>query len=176
LPIFFDHCSFSDFDKLHHTTAVGPSSSPQNLRSPRPVDWKNGGADITASPSSLLALLIFCSVCSIDHVRDLYPLSCFSSVHLVCSWMTVISFCSWSNHRFRKKIQLLLVIVHPLCGSIHVVRPSVVLILVLPRRSSETSQCNDSARILTYPPFWYDGMSWSKNQLMLISACTSHPA
>ena len=35
-------------------------------------------------------------------------------------------------------------------GSMHVVRPSVVRILVLPRRSSQSS---DSARILTYPPF-----------------------
>ena len=37
-------------------------------------------------------------------------------------------------------------------GSIH----SVVLILVLPRRSSQSS---DSARILTYPSFECDGMS-----------------
>jgi len=50
----------------------------------------------------------------------------------------------------------------------HVVRPSIVLILVLPRRSSKSS---DSARILTYPPF---GIYLSKNQFMPISACTSH--
>ena len=80
--------------------------------------------------------------------------------------MTVISSCSRSNHRFRKKIQLLLAIVHPLCGSMHVVRPSVVRILVLPRRSSQSS---DSARILTYPPF---GISLSKTQFMPIYACT----
>jgi len=55
---------------------------------------------------------------------------------------------------------LLLAIVHPLCGSMHVVRPSVVLILVLPLRSSQSS---DSARILTYPPF---GISRSKNQFI----------
>jgi len=125
---------------------------------------------MTASPSSLLALLIFCSARSIDHVDDLYPASSFSSVRLVSSWMTVISSCSRSNHCFRKKNQLLLVIVHPLCGSMHVVRPSVVLILVLPRHSSEST---DSARIRTYPPFGRDGMSWSRNQFMLISACTS---
>jgi len=84
--------------------------------------------------------------------------------------MTVISSCSRSNHRFRKKFQLLLAIFHPLCGSIHVGRPSVVLILVLPRRSS---QSNDSVRILTYPPSGCDGMPWSRNQSMPISACTS---
>jgi len=109
-----------------------------------------------ASPSSLLALLIFCSARSIDLVGDLNPASFFSSVRLVSSWMTMISSCSRSNHRFRKKIKLLLTIVHPLCGSMHVVRPSVVLILALPRRSS---QSNNSARILTYPPSGCDGMS-----------------
>jgi len=65
-------------------------------------------------------------------------------VRLVSSWMTVISSCSQSNHRFRQKFQLLLAIVHTLCGSMHVVRRSVVLILVLPKRSS---QSNDSAGI-----------------------------
>jgi len=136
LAHFFDHCSCSDSDKLSHTPMVGPSSSPQNFRSPRPADRKKGGADITASPSGLLALLIFCSARSIDHVGDLYTASSFSSVRLVSSWMTVISSCSQSDHRFRKKFQLLVAIVHPLCGSMHVVRPSVVLILVLPRRYS----------------------------------------
>jgi len=45
--------------------------------SPRPADWKKGGADISASPgpSSHLALLICCSAPSIDHVGDLYPAS-----------------------------------------------------------------------------------------------------
>ena len=81
--------------------------------------------------------------------------------------MTVISSCSRSNHPFRKKFQLLLVIVHFLCGSMHVVRPSVVRIFASPRRSSQSS---DSARILTYSPF---GISWSKNRFMLISACIS---
>jgi len=79
----------------------------------------------------------------------------------------VISTCSRSNHRFCKKIQLLLVIVNPLCGSMHVVRPSVVLIPVLPRRSSQGSE---SARNLTYPLF---GLSQYKNQFMPISAGTS---
>jgi len=158
-PIFFDQCSCSDSDKLSHTSTVGPSSSPQNFWSPHPADWKKGGADITASPSSLLALLIFCSARSIDHVGDLYPAFSFSSVRLVSSWMTMISSCSQSDHRFREKIQLLLAIVHPLCGPMHVVRPSVVHILVLPRCSSQSS---NSARILLYPPF---GISRSKNHM-----------
>jgi len=70
---------------------------------------------------------------------------------------------------FRKKLQLPLAIVHPLCGSMHVVRPSVVpsLIRVSPRPSPQSS---DSSRILSCPPF---GISRSKNQFMPISACTS---
>ena len=81
--------------------------------------------------------------------------------------MTVISSCSRSNHRFRKKFQVLLAILHHLCGSMHVARPSVVFILVLPRYSSHSS---DSTRILTYPPF---GISRSKTHFMPIYACTS---
>jgi len=117
LPIFFDHCSCSDSEKLSHTTVttIGPSSSPKNYRSFR----NKGGSDMTAPPSSLSALLIFCSARSIDPIGDLYhdQASSFSSVRLVSSWMTVISSCSRSNHCFRKKFQLLLAIVHPLCGS-----------------------------------------------------------
>jgi len=139
LPIFFDHCLGSDSDKLSHTTTVGLSSSPQNFRSSHPADWKKGEAYITASPSSLLVLLILCSARRIDHVGDLYPASSFSSVRLVSSWMTMISPCSRSNHCFHTKIKVLLAMVHPLCGSMHVVRPSVVLILVLPRHSSQDS-------------------------------------
>jgi len=108
------------------------------------------------SPSSFLALLIFCSARSIDHVGDLNPACCFSSLRLVSSGVNVISSCSLSNHRFRQKSQLLLLIVHPLSGSMHVVRPSVVLILVLPRRFSKS---NDSARILMYPPLGCDSKS-----------------
>jgi len=72
--------------------------------------------------------------------------------------MTVISSYSRSNHCFRKKVELLVAIVHPLCCSMHVVRPYVGRILVLPRHSSQSS---DSAKILTHPPF---GISRSKNQ------------
>jgi len=100
---------------------------------------------------------VFCDARSIGHVGDLYPACSFSSVCLVSSWMIVISTCSRSNHRFRKKIQLLFAIVYPLCGSMHVLRPSVVLILDLSRHSS---QANDSSRILTYPLFGCgDGMN-----------------
>ena len=95
--IFFVHCSCSDSNKISYTCTVGSSSSPKNSRSPRPADYKNGRVDITASPSNLLALLVLCSGRSIDHVGDLYPASSFSSVLLVSSWMTVISFCPRSE-------------------------------------------------------------------------------
>jgi len=223
LPIFFDHSSYSDSDELSHTTTVGPSSSHQNFRFSRPTDRKKGGADNAASPSSLLALLIFCGARSIDHVGALYPASSLSpqenqssrghykrrvvsssnhhyisfvwhlgvvrefnshkhwtagtrhSTQWRCcaqfskfvvsttpygmvfgkkermggttrhrmhtSWAKMLGTadalkdarhrpfgcstfatcsCSRSNHRFRKKFQLLLAIVHPLCGSIKV--------------------------------------------------------
>ena len=42
----------------------------------------------------------------------------------------MISSCSRSNHRFRKNIQPLLATVHPLCGYMHVVRPSVYFLFV----------------------------------------------
>ena len=50
-----------------------PISSPQKSRSPRPADsgWKKGGADIAASPSILVALLICCSARNNAHVGDL---------------------------------------------------------------------------------------------------------
>ena len=52
---------------------------PQKSRSPRPTDWKKGGADITASPSIFMALLICCSARNNAHVGDLYPASSNSS-------------------------------------------------------------------------------------------------
>ena len=122
-------------------------------------------ADFTALPSSLLALLVFCSARSIDHGGDLYPASSLSSMCLL--FFDDRDQLLLSVHHVRKKFQLLLAIFHPLCGFMHVLRPSVFLILELPRRSSQRS---DSARILTYPPF---GISRSKNQFMPISACTS---
>jgi len=175
LAHFTEHCSCSDFDKISHITTVGPSSCLQtrDVRFLRPADWKKGAADITASPSSLLALWIFCSARSIDtnHVGDLYPASSFSCMLIVYSWISVIRSCSRSKHRFRRKIQLelLLAIVHPVRSSMHLVRLSVVLVLVLPKRSS---QSNDSSRILTNPPFGCDSMSGSKNHVMPISTRT----
>ena len=65
-------------------------------------------------------------------------------MRLVSSCMTVIR----SNHCFPKKIQVLLAIIHSVCGSMHVVRPSVVVILVLLMCSSHS---NDSWRIQIYP-------------------------
>jgi len=100
--------------------------------------------------------LIFCSARSIDHVDDLNPASFFSSVRLVSSWMTVISSCSRSNHRFREK-NVSAARDCPPSVRLHAcsVSPSVVLILVLPRSSSQ-SNAGDSAGILTYPPFGCD--------------------
>ena len=84
LPIFSDHCSCSDSNKFSHTTTVGPSSFPKNLRSPRLASWKNREADtLTASSSSLLALLIYYSARSINHVGNPYPAFFFSCVRLV---------------------------------------------------------------------------------------------
>jgi len=64
--------SFSCSDRLSHITTVGPSFPPQKNRSPRPADWKKGGADIAVSPSILVALLICCSARNTAHVGDLY--------------------------------------------------------------------------------------------------------
>ena len=124
LPIFFDHCSCSDSEKLSYTTTVGPSSYPQIFKSPRPADWKKRGADTTCLPWSLLALLIFCSAHSIDHVGNLYLASSFSSVRLVSLGWPWSALVLGSTIAFTKKIQLLLAIAHRLCGSMHVVRPS----------------------------------------------------
>jgi len=44
--------------RLSHISTVGPSNFPQKSRSPRPADWKKGGADIAASSSILVARLI----------------------------------------------------------------------------------------------------------------------
>ena len=42
--------------KPSHIRRVGPSSSLQNLRSPRLADWKKGGADIADLPSILILI------------------------------------------------------------------------------------------------------------------------
>ena len=127
-------------DRLPHMATVAPSFSPQKSKSFRPADCENGGADIAASPSILVALLICCSAHSTAHVGDLYPASSNSSVRFVSFRIVVISACSWpSQHScFFRKFHLPLLILHPRPGSRHVVRPSVVMILVSSTRSSHT--------------------------------------
>jgi len=101
-------------------------------------------AHIAASPSTLVALLICCSARNTAHVDDLYPASSNSSVRFVSFRVIVISACSWPSQPscFFKKFHSPLVIVHPCPGSRHVVRPSVVMILVLSTRSSHS--CDES--------------------------------
>ena len=92
-----------------------------------------------------------------------------SSVRLVSFRILVISACSWpSQHSyFFRLFWPALVIIHPPFGSRHVVRPSIVMILVSSTRSSNT--CNES-RILTKPPA---GISWSRNQFIPITSGVS---
>jgi len=119
---------FSCSDRLSHITTVGPSSFPQKSRSPRPADWKKGGADIAASPSILVALLICCSARNTAYVGCLYSACSNSSVRFVSFRIVVIR---PSQHScFFRKFHPPLVIDHPRPGSRHVVRPSVVIILV----------------------------------------------
>jgi len=162
---FFFSCS----DRLSHITTVGLSISPQKSRSPRPADSKKGGADIAASPSILVALLICCSACNNAHIGDLYPAWSNSSVRFVSFRTVVISACSWPSQRscFFRKFHPPLVIVHPRPGSRHVVRPFVVMILVSSTRSSHT--CNESWT-LTKPPA---GISWSRKQFCPITSGVS---
>jgi len=68
------------------------------IRSSRPADWKKWGVDIAASPSILVALLIYCSACHTAHVGDLCPASSNCCVRLVSFRMVVISACSWPIH------------------------------------------------------------------------------
>jgi len=104
--------------------------------------------------------LICCSARNTAHVGDLYPASSNSSVRFVSFRIVVISACSWpSQHScFFRKFHPPLVTVHPRPVSRHVVRPSVVMILVSSTRSSHTC---DESWILTKPPA---GISWSRNQ------------
>ena len=141
---FSSQLSFSCSDSLSHITTADPFFSPQKIRSPRPADWKEGGADITASPSILVALWICCSAGNNAHIGDLYPASSNSSVRFVSFRIVVISACSWpSQHScFFKNLHPPLVIVHPRPESRHVVRPSVVMIVASSTRSSHT--CDES--------------------------------
>jgi len=82
------------------------------------------------------------------HVCDLDPASSNSSVCLVSFRIVAISACSWpfQHSCFFRKFHPSLVIVHPRPGSRHVVRPSVVMILVSCTRSSHIC---DESKILT---------------------------
>ena len=116
-----------------------------------PPTERKEAVDIAASPSILVALLICCSARNTAHVGDLYPASFNSSVRLISFRVVIISACSWPSQHFCFfcKFYPLLVIVHPRPGSRHVVRPSVVMILVSSTRCSHTC---DESWILTKPP------------------------
>jgi len=100
---FCTQISFSCFDKLSHITTFGPYFSPQKSRSPCLADWKKGGADIAASPSILVALLVCCSARNnaAVHAGDLYSASSNSSFRLVSFRIVAIIACSWpSQHSY----------------------------------------------------------------------------
>jgi len=113
--------------------------------------------------------LICCSACNTAHVGDVYPASSNFSFRLVSFRIVVISACSWpSQHScFFRMFHHPLAIVHPRSGSTHVVRPSMVMILVSSTRSSHTC---DKSWILTKPPA---GISWSRNQFFPITSSVS---
>ena len=112
-------------------------------------------------PSILVALLICCIVGNSAQVRDLCPACSNSSSRVASLRMVVISACSWSSHRsflFNNYYPLIVIILtRPRFR--HVVRPSVMMILVSSTRSSHTS---DESWILTKPPA---GITWSRNQV-----------
>jgi len=105
----------------------------------------------------------------VRNVGDLYPASSNSFVCFVSFRIVVISACSWTSQHscFFRKFHPPLVIVHPYPGSGHVVRPSVVMILVSSTRSSHTC---DGSWILTKRPA---GISWSRNQFFPITSGVS---
>ena len=125
-------------------------------------------ADIAAFPSILVALLVCYSACN-SHVGDLYLASSNSSVRFVSFRIVVISACSWPfpHSCFLRKFHPSLVIVHPRPWSRHVVRPSVVMIIVSSIHSSHTC---DESWILTKPPA---RISWSRNQFFPITSGVS---
>ena len=111
-----------------------------------------------------MALLICCSARNTAHVGDLYSAaSSNSSVRFVSFRIVVISACSWPSQYscFFRKFHPPLVIVYPCPGSTHVVRPSVVMILVSSTRSPGPHTCDES-KILMKPPA---GISWSRSSL-----------
>jgi len=118
-------------------------------------------ASPAVSPSILAALLICCIVDNTAHVVNFYPFSSNFSFVLVSYRMVVISACSWPSHRsfLFNNYYPLIVIVLTRPRSRHVVRPSVMMILVSFTRSSHTS---DDSWILTKPPA---GITWFRNQV-----------
>jgi len=115
------------------------------------TERKEGQTSLPQAPSILVALLICCSARNTTHIGDLYPASSNSSVRFVSFRIIVINASSWPSQHccFFRKVHLPLVIVHPRPGSRHVVRPSVVMILVSSTRSSHTC---DESWILKKPP------------------------
>jgi len=116
-----------------------------------------------------VALLIGCSARNTAHVGDLYPASSNPSSRLVSFRAVAISACSWpSQHScFFRQFYPPLVIVNPRPGSRHVIRQSVVMILVSSTRSSHT--CDESKTLTKLPA----GISWSRNQFFPISSGVS---
>ena len=104
----FSQLDFSCPDRLSHITTVGFSCFPQKRKCPRRTywPWKTGVADIAASPSIFVALLICCSARNTVHVGDLEPASSDSSVRLFPFWMVVISACSWPVQGWESSIPL----------------------------------------------------------------------
>jgi len=90
-------------------------------------------------------------------------------IRFVSFRIVIISGCSWPSQHFCffKKFHPPLGIVNPRPGSRHVVRPSVVMILVSSTRSCHTC---DESWILTKPP---TGISWSRNQFFPITSGVS---
>ena len=88
-----------------------------------------------------MALLICCRARNNVHVGDLYPASSKTLVRFVSFRIVVIR---PSQHSFfSRKFHPTLVIVHPCPGARHVVRPSVVMILVSSICFSNTSDDSD---------------------------------
>ena len=125
-------------DRLSHVFTVGPSFPPNRIDLLVPLTERKEGQ--TASASILVALLICCSARNTAHVSGLYLASSHSSVRLNSCRIVVISACSWPSQLscFFRKFHPPLLIVHPCPGSRHVVRPSVVMILILSTRSFHT--------------------------------------
>ena len=88
-----------------------------------------------------------CSARNTAHVGDLHPAPSNSSVQLVSFQIVVISTCLWPSHCFVlfRKSHPSLVIVHLRPGSRHVVKPSVVMILVAITCFSHVLDFNETA-------------------------------